>query len=215
MSVLASLRPVTLVGGAPFPRADLDAALALAPVVAAADGGADAALAHGLMPEAVFGDLDSLSDAGRAAIPADRLHRITEQEHTDFEKCLSRIDAPLVLAVGFAGARQDHFLAALNTLARRVGPPCILIAGADVITLAPRRITLDLAAGTRVSLVPMGPAWGCSTGLKWPIDGLDFAPDGRVGTSNEARGPVTLSDIHGPMLLILPRATLSTLAAVL
>jgi len=215
MSVLASHRPVTLIGGGAFSKDDIDDALALAPVVAAADGGADAALAQGLVPEAVFGDFDSISDHARAVIPAGRLHRITEQEHTDFEKCLSRIDAPLVLAVGFAGARQDHFLAALNTLARRVGPPCILIAGDDVITLAPPRIALDLAAGTRVSLVPMAPASGRSTGLKWSIDGLDFAPDGRVGTSNEATGPVKLSDIAGPMLLILPRATLSTLAAAL
>ena len=131
---LASRQPVTLIGGAPVPRADLDAALALAPVLAAADGGADAALANGLVPQAVWGDFDSISPQARAAIPTENLHRIAEQDSTDFEKCLSRIDAPLVLAIGFCGARQDHFLAALNTLARGIGPPCILIADQDIVT---------------------------------------------------------------------------------
>ncbi|WP_134678931.1 thiamine diphosphokinase [Paracoccus ravus] len=214
MTALVSPRAVTLIGGAPFSKTDLDAALALAPVIAAADSGADQALAYGLMPDAVFGDFDSISAEARSAIPPERLHPIAEQDSTDFEKCLSRIEAPLILAVGFCGARQDHFLAALNTLSRRVGPPCILLAGDDVITLCPPRIRLDLLAGTRVSLFPMGQACGRSIGLKWPIDRLEFAPDGRVGTSNMATGPIDLS-VEGPVLLILPRACLGLLAAAL
>ena len=211
MTRLASRQPVTLIGGAPVPRADLDAALALAPVLAAADGGADAALANGLVPQAVWGDFDSISPQARAAIPTENLHRIAEQDSTDFEKCLSRIDAPLVLAIGFCGARQDHFLAALNTLARGIGPPCILIADQDIVTLCPPRIALDLAPGTRLSLFPMGLASGRATGLRWSIEGLDFAPAGRVGTSNAATGPVSI-EMRGPMLLILPRAQLGLLA---
>ena len=211
MTRLASRQPVTLIGGAPLDPADLAQALALAPVVAAADGGADNALAHGLMPASVWGDFDGISDHARATIPAENLHEISEQDSTDFEKSMSRIDAPLVLAVGFSGARQDHFLATLNTLARQIGPPCILIAGQDVITLCPPRIALDLAPGTRLSLFPMGPASGQAQGLRWPIKGLDFTPGGRIGTSNAATGPVSLQ-MQGPMLLILPRAQLETLA---
>ncbi len=212
--ILHSRQPVTLVGGAPVERADLDAALALAPMVVAADGGADRALDLGQMPQAVWGDFDSISARARAQIPAERLHPIAEQDTTDFEKCLSRLRAPFVIAVGFSGARHDHFLSALGVLARRIGPPCLLIAGEDVITLAPPSIALDLAPGTRVSLFPMGPASGRSQGLKWPIDGLAFAPGGRSGTSNQAMGPVTL-DCQGPMLLILPRRELSALARAL
>lgn len=212
--ILSSRQPVTLIGGAPVSRADLEAALALAPVVTAADGGADAALGFGLMPQAVWGDFDSISDHARQTIPPQNLHAVAEQDSTDFEKCLSRIDAPLVIAIGFCGARQDHFLAALSTLARRIGPPCILIAGDDVIAAAPPELQLDLAPGTRVSLFPMGPVSGRSTGLAWPIDGIGFAPDARIGTSNAATGPVTLA-ITGPMLLLLPRANLPQLASAL
>ncbi|MBP8930160.1 MAG: thiamine diphosphokinase [Paracoccus sp.] len=214
MTRLASRQPVTLIGGAPLDSDDLSQALALAPVVAAADGGADTALANGLVPQAVWGDFDSISARARAGIPPENLHPVTEQDSTDFEKCLSRIDAPLVIAVGFAGARHDHFLAALSTLSRRIGPPCILIAAEDVITLCPPEIALDLRPGTRLSLFPMGPASGYAQGLKWPIDGLDFAPDARIGTSNAATGPVLLQT-EGPMLLILPRAHLETLARAL
>lgn len=209
-----SARPVTLIGGAPVSRADLQQALRLAPVVAAADSGADTALSHGLMPAAVWGDFDSISARARAEIPAENQHPIAEQDSTDFEKCLSRLGAPFIIALGFSGARHDHFLSALGVLARRIGPPCILIAGEDAITLAPPHLALDLAPGTRVSLFPMGPASGSSTGLKWPIDGLAFAPAGRSGTSNEATGPVRL-ECKGPMLLILPRAELPRLAAAL
>ena len=214
MTRLASRQPVTLIGGAPLDSDDLSQALALAPVVAAADGGADTALANGLVPQAVWGDFDSISARARAGIPPENLHPVTEQDSTDFEKCLSRIDAPLVIAVGFAGARHDHFLAALSTLSRRIGPPCILIAAEDVITLCPPEIALDLRPGTRLSLFPMGPASGYAQGLKWPINGLNFAPDARIGTSNAATGPVLLQT-EGPMLLILPRAHLVTLARAL
>lgn len=212
MSRLTGNVPVTLIGGAPLDRADLTDALVFAPTIAAADGGADTALECGVMPQAVWGDFDSISPRAKAEIPPANLHHIAEQDSTDFEKCLSRIDAPLVLAVGFSGARQDHFLAALSTLARRIGPPCILIAGDDLVTLCPPEIALELPEGTRLSLFPMGPAQGRSQGLKWPIQGLDFAPSGRIGTSNESTGPVRLN-IQGAMLLILPRDQLGTLAS--
>lgn len=214
MTRLASPTPVTLIGGGPLPPEDLHAALALAPTVAAADAGADRALAHGLVPEAVWGDFDSISAAARAAIPAERLHHIAEQDTTDFEKSLARITAPLVVAVGFSGARHDHFLSVMNVLARRIGPPTLVLAGEDVITLAPPRLVLPLDPGTRLSLFPMGLARGRSQGLRWPIEGIELASAGRIATSNEATGPVDLA-IEGPVLLILPRAALPGLARAL
>lgn len=198
---------VTLVGGGEVSARDWSEALALAPVLVAADSGADAALAAGHVPAAVIGDFDSISDAARAAIPRTRQHPIPEQDSTDFEKCLAGISARFVLAIGFAGPRLDHALAALTALARAPGPPALLLGAEDVAFLAPPHLSLPLPAGTRVSLWPMGEARGTSTGLRWPIDGLDFAPAGRVGTSNEATGPVTLT-LDGPMLVLLPRPML-------
>ena len=63
---------------------------------------------------------------------------------------------------------------------------------------------LDLPRGTRLSLFPMGPVQGDSEGLRWPLAGLDFAPDGMIGTSNEVSGPVRLRMQAPKMLVILP-----------
>lgn len=187
--------------------------LAMAPTLVAADGGANVALAAGRVPDCVIGDLDSLSAGARSLIPAARLHRIADQATTDFEKCLERIAAPLILAIGFTGARIDHEVAVWNVLARRRAHHCIVVGHEDVVLLAPPRLGLDLAPGTRVSLFPMSPVRAESDGLRWPVKGLDFAPDGVLGTSNEATGPVELRVLEGRLLLILPRACLRELLA--
>jgi thiamine pyrophosphokinase len=202
-SFLQSDRPVTLVGGGPVGAGDLDWALGIAPVLAAADGGAAVALAAGKTPRAVIGDLDSLSPSTRAALPAEALDHVAEQESTDFEKCLSRIDAPGFVGLGFLGGWIDHTLAVLACLARR-RPRCVLLGEAEVAFAAPPGLVLDLAPGTRVSLFPFHEVRGRSSGLRWPIDGLTLSPSGRIGTSNEALGPVTL-DAPG-LVVLLPRA---------
>ena len=66
----------------------------------------------------------------------------------------------------------------------------------DVMFVSPPEIDLPLDAGTRVSLYPMAPVQVRSTGLCWSTDGLSFAPDGQIGTSNQATGPVTLLPVR-------------------
>lgn len=214
MRPITTDRGITIIGGGQVSDADLALAMTIAPVLVAADGGADRALELGRQPDWVIGDLDSISDRGRAAVPPDRLLHVAEQDSTDFVKCLTRIDAPIVMAVGFAGLRLDHTLAALTALVAQDVPRVIMIASDDVIFVAPPRVTLPLMPGTRVSLYPMGPARGTSSGLEWPIDGIDFAPGARVGTSNRATGLVSLR-IQGKMLVILPRKSLGTVLTAL
>ena len=209
LPIVESRGGVTLVGGGPVAATALRRALKLAPCLVAADGGADHALAAGLMPQAVVGDFDSISAAARAAIPADRQHPMAEQDTTDFDKALRSVAAPFVLALGFSGARVDHGLAVFNTLARHPGRVCLVLGGPDVVFLSPPEITLRLRVGDRLSLFPIGPVTGRSTGLRWPIDGLDFAPDGRIGTSNIVSAPKVHLAFDAPkMLVILPRARL-------
>ena len=200
---------ITLVGQGRVERADLGEIVALAPTVVAADGGANVCVSDGFRPVAVIGDFDSITPETRDALSDSQMIEIAEQDSTDFEKCLSRIDAPFVLAVGFRG-RVDHELAVMSVMARRVGPPSILVGEEDVAFAAPSEIALRLVAGTRVSLFPMAPLTGRSIGLKWPIDGLVLDPMGQTGTSNEATGPVHLSFDAPGCLVIMPRAALPT-----
>lgn len=207
--IVQSTDGVTLVGGGPFSARDLGLALARAPVPVAADGGADRLLQLGVTPRAVIGDMDSISDAARGAIPADRQHRIAEQMTTDFDKALRGIEAPLVLALGFAGARLDHGLAAMATLMARAERRCILIGPKDLAFAAPARLQLDVVPGDPLSLFPLAAVTGRSTGLEWPIAGISFAPDGMIGTSNRVTARrVDLAFDQRGMLVILPRRRL-------
>ena len=200
---------VTLIGGGALRQDDVQAALALAPTLVAVDGGADVAVQAGLTPTAVVGDLDSISASVRDCLPAEIIHEIAEQNSTDFDKALRHLDVPLVLAVGFTGARLDHELAVFHTLVARPGHRCIVIGDSDIVFHAPPQLRIELSSGTRVSLFPFASVSGRSTGLRWPIDGLAFHPAERVGTSNEAIGGFVEIEVdaHG-MLVILPRSEL-------
>jgi thiamine pyrophosphokinase len=207
--IVQSTRGVTLAGGGPFPARDLALALKRAPVPVAADGGADRLLQLGVTPQAVIGDMDSISPAARQAIPAAHQHLVAEQVTTDFDKALRLIEAPLVLALGFAGARLDHGLAAFATLIARAERRCLLIGPKDFAFAAPPALALDLVPGDPFSLFPMAPVRGQSAGLEWPIAGIGFAPDGMIGTSNRVVARrVTLEFDRPGMLVILPRRRL-------
>ena len=194
---------ITLIGGGPVTAAQLTRARRFAPRIVAADSGADRALQLGVLPEAVIGDMDSIHASTRAQL-ADRTFAINEQDTTDFDKALRSIRAPFVLGLGFAGARVDHGLAVLNGLVRHPDRPCLILGPRDVTFLCPAELRLNLPPGTRFSLFPMGRVTGRSTGLRWPIDGLDFGPDAMIGTSNEVSGPVHLTMAAPRMLAILP-----------
>lgn len=207
--IVQSLRGITLVGGGPFGRRDLGLCLARAPIAVAADGGADRLLRLGVEPEAVIGDFDSISPLARTRIPLERQYFVPEQSSTDFDKALRGIMAPLVLALGFAGARLDHGLAAMHTLVSHPDRRCILIGPSDLAFAAPARLELSLIPGEPLSLFPMAPVTGRSEGLEWPIAGLRFSPAGQIGTSNRVVARRVMLEFDSPgMLVILPRRRL-------
>ncbi len=206
---------VTLLGGGVVNLSILRECLDLAPRLVAVDGGADAAFAHGLRPERVIGDLDSVSDQARARLSSDRIIETPDQNRTDFDKALERVAGGVVLGVGFMGGRLDHELACYNALVRSPAR-CVLVGEEDLCFHLPEQITLALPLGTRLSLFPMARVTGECTGLKYPVAGLEMAPWGRIGTSNEVAAPeVTLRFDRPGMLVILPRAHLATVIAAL
>lgn len=204
-SILSVFEPLTLLGGGASTENDLEMALSIAPVCVAADSGAHLALKMGVDLAAVIGDMDSISDAAKEQIPPSRFHPIGEQDSTDFDKALRSVAAPVVVAVGFCGGQIDHALAALHTITTHCHRRVVLLGEQDVVFLCPRSLSLQMAPATRVSLFPMGPVSGSSTGLNWPIDGIDFAPGERSGTSNRATGDISLHMDAPNMLCILPR----------
>ncbi|MDO6591701.1 thiamine diphosphokinase [Loktanella sp. D2R18] len=199
---------VCLVGGARVSAQVISSILPIVDQFVAVDSGADHLLAAGITPAVVVGDLDSISDHARATF-AGRLHPIAEQSTTDFEKALSRVEAPMVIALGFTGGRMDHVLAVLNVLARYQSRAIILLDDTDLCFVARAGETrIAPPVGTRMSLMPLAACRVTATGLRWSFSDQDMQPTGFISSSNEVAGPITVQT-DGPLLITMPAALLS------
>ena len=211
--------PVTVVGGGAVDGAMVEHARRIAPTLIAADGGADRLAALRLSPAAVIGDMDSIRDPARWRAGSAHFVHLSEQDSTDFEKCLYATEAPLYLAAGFTGGRVDHSLSALHVLLRYREKKVVLVGMSEAMALAPpdAAIRLKVAPGSKVSIYPLLPVKALhSRGLAWPLDGLDFAAGQRAGTSNTATQPMIELAFAGPgALVIVERAALGSLAGAL
>lgn len=213
-NVISSPRPLLIFCGGPVAVPDLSLGQRIADQAVAADGGARHAAEFSGQLLAVIGDMDSITPEDRARY-SDRLIEVTDQDSTDFDKVLARVDAPYCVVLGAGEGRFDHALAVCASLVGRPQCPAIVLGTETVTVLCPPRIDLDLPAETDLSLFPMGPVTCASKGLQWPTDGLALAPDGRIATSNRALGPVSLTPSGPKLLLILPRLALDPLIAAL
>ncbi|WP_458790020.1 thiamine diphosphokinase [Yoonia sp. MH D7] len=211
MSIVHSLGPIVLVGAAYIGPKELNIFQSLTKQFVGIDGGADHLLAVGIDPVAVIGDLDSLSDASRTRFAA-VLHHIAEQETVDFEKGLSRVNAPLIYALGFAGGRLDHTLAVLHVMGRNPERPVLLISADDASAIVPSRgLTLHLPIGTRVSIMPLADARVQGQGLRWPISDRPMHPMHFTSPSNAAADHEVQISCTGPVIVTVPRAQMQAL----
>ena len=204
------MRALLFANGDP-PSARLTAELAAgADLVIAADGGAEHALAHGLTPDAVVGDLDSVGEGTRAAVPADRFVREAADDRTDLEKTVAYAlahGATEIDIVAAGGKRADHALANLSVLVRFQGRAAIrIVDDLFAIEAVSGETTIDGPPGTVVSLVAIGPCRGVTTrGLRWELTDatLDFSAR---GVHNEiATSPASISVASGDLLLFRGR----------
>lgn len=98
----------------PFPLAVLDAS----PCVVCCDGGTDALVESGRVPNWIVGDGDSLSETNQVRFQ-DRIHRISEQETNDQTKAVTFLAAKGIrrmVLVGATGKREDHTLGNISLL---------------------------------------------------------------------------------------------------
>ncbi|WP_040789511.1 thiamine diphosphokinase [Neomegalonema perideroedes] len=202
---------LTLIGGGPASRPAYRAAKGLAPRVFAVDGGANHLKAWGERPEAILGDLDSLEDLDWWASQKDvYVLKTPDQETTDFEKALDRLEAEITLGLGFLGGRLDHALAALHALAARPERRILLLGEREVVFLAPPLWRARLKPGDRLSIWPIRPTTvSRSSGLRWPLDPLRLEAGLRIGVSNEVSAPEVSAEFDAPgALILLPRSRL-------
>lgn len=204
------MRALVLADGE-FPSAVLLRELALAAkVVVAADGAADKALAAGVEPHIVIGDLDSVSEATRARLGPSRLIEDDDRYRTDLEKAVAwafdhgyqRVDI-----AGFGGGRADHALANLSVLVVFRGKGELrLIDDWFEVSLVDREAWVEAEPGTVISLVAIGTCTGVTTeNLRWNLRGatLSFSP---LGVHNEVvASPARIQVASGDLLLFRGR----------
>jgi thiamine pyrophosphokinase len=159
--------------------------------IIAADGGTRHALAVGVVPNAVVGDQDSLSQEDRVRIEAAGARLIgfsARKDETDLELALyhaADVGATQIAILGAVGGRLDQTLANMLLLAlpELRGIDVRVVSGcqtAFLVSESTGRVMIDGELGDIVSLIPVGgDARGVTTeGLEWPLcgDTLRFGP---------------------------------------
>lgn len=210
---------VVVTGAAPLDE-DAVAEVPHDAIVLAADGALDHALAAGLTPAGLVGDLDSISPEGLAWAQ----HNATIAQHEP-DKDLTDTELALQVAVDFApsrlvllsggGDRLDHSFAAIGALGHRSLTSIPEIDGwwGDQrfhVLHGPGTLRLEIETGAIVSLLPThGEAGGVTiTGVRWPLDDDDLAAMVGHGVSNEVVDEHVEIRLHRGVLTIFVRPPL-------
>ena len=188
-------------------------------LLVAANGGTSILMALGLQPDAIVGDLDSLSAADRDRLtgsPFDKLFRYPrEKDKTDSQLAIefaASVDGIREIVVcGAFGDRFDHGLALTlyaSVLTRDTDLVITLTDGAQTVFGVKDEAQLRGRPGDIVSLIPLT---GTVTdvhieGFKYPLSGSDLSWGQTLGVSNELTGTTGQISVRGDgMLLVVHR----------
>lgn len=157
-----------------FPTHDIPlGVLGDAPYLFCCDGAAVQAVSHGLRPDAIVGDGDSLPDDFKQQYSG-IIHIVSEQEYNDMTKatrhCIRR-GARRIAYVGATGKREDHTMGNISLLAYyldslSVQPVMLTDYGFFVPASGSR--TFGSFARQQVSIFNVSSRSISSEGLRWP-----------------------------------------------
>ncbi|MGQ9495459.1 MAG: thiamine diphosphokinase [Thermoanaerobaculaceae bacterium] len=178
-----------------------------APLLLAADGGANHLAALGVRPHFVVGDFDSLEPSVRAWVGEARLVSRPDQDHTDLEKTLEfalEQGARSITVLAATGGRLDHALENLAILGRFADrAACEIWDREQRILPVSKEALFQVKKGATVSLMPLGKALRVWTqGLHWPLHGEPLDLLSRTGLSNRAVASEILVKVEGGVLLV-------------
>jgi len=144
--------------------------------VLAADGAADRALASGIRPDGVIGDLDSVSRSAKQQLANALWLHIPRQDNTDLEKALdylSKHACKHCTLCGFFGRSPDFSLGNFFALAPFVKKMGLTVRGPGwQLRPVTNTLTVPCTPGKYVSLLTHQHCRGVRTsGLKYPLNG--------------------------------------------
>ncbi|MDJ0792004.1 MAG: thiamine diphosphokinase [Acidimicrobiia bacterium] len=183
-------------------------------VVIAADSGYDHARRTGIDVDLLIGDLDSISAPGleharRAGVAI--LEYPIDKDHTDLELALAHaVDAGATridIHGGEAGSLGHLLGVALELTDRRWSDVDVRWhterGVASVVRPGPT-VVLDAAAGSIVSLIPVGDVTGVTTtGFRWCLEGESLEAGTSRGLRNEIVEPPSHIRVSGGALLVI------------
>lgn len=184
-------------------------------LIIGADGGAAQALAWGLVPGFVIGDMDSLPDRTRRALAGQGsqfLEHPRAKDETDLELALSfaaEQGAREIILFGALGGRLDHTLSNLLLLTLPIldGVSVRIIRGREEILLVRggEQAAVTGSPGDLVSLLPWGgDVHGVTTqGLAWPLVDETLKFGFSRGVSNEMAASQARIQVKAGHLLVV------------
>jgi len=163
--------PIGVLAGGDHPTEAMREWLTHAPIVLAADGGANRCHAAGIAPDWVIGDFDSVAPAA-LEFAKNRRH-VTDQSTTDCDKLLQlagELGLTRIALMCSEGDRPDHTLATFHSALRApIQTRFILRSGwAETLTAGPWRANIPV--GARFSILPLTASRVSATGLEWSFD---------------------------------------------
>ena len=183
--------------------------------VICADGGTRHALALGIRPDLIIGDLDSVDEGDVQKFRSEGVNveaHPRDKNETDLELAINRaieMKPESLVIVAALGGRLDQTLANITLL---VDPRLSrfhvrLDDGVEEILLCRDTIEVHGRDGDLVSLIPwQGAVSGIQTeGLKWPLRHETLYPDKTRGISNELVGGSATVSMEPGLLLIVHR----------
>jgi len=186
-----------------------------ADLLIAADGGTRHALALGLTPSVIIGDLDSLTaDDRRWTVEhgARLVEFPRDKNETDLELAINyAVDQGCteIVIVAALGGRLDQTLGNLSLLtdSRLAALDIRLDDGMEEVFFVRERCQVTGKPGDIVSLLPWGgDVTGVRTeGLRWPLNSETLYPHKTRGISNEMLGEIAQIEIGSGLLLVVHR----------
>jgi thiamine pyrophosphokinase len=165
--------------------------LKIASRVICCDGSAESVVKAGFEPDAIVGDMDSLSKELKKRF-AGRIFKDSNQDTNDLTKaltwCIKRNYTDIVI-IGATGKREDHTIGNISLLTEYINDVNIIMV-TDTGVFRPLRESAEISSfpGQQVSIFAIDPATELtSSGLRYPLQKTKVK-NWWVATLNEATG---------------------------
>jgi thiamine pyrophosphokinase len=155
------------------------------------DGSTEKLVLAGYTPDAIVGDMDSLSEE-LANTFADRIFRDENQDTNDLTKAVEwchEMNYNDIVIIGATGKREDHTIGNISLLAEYAKTINVkMVTDTGIFMPFLKSCTVESFPGQQISLFSIDPETEItSTGIKFPLKGIKIS-NWWVATLNEALG---------------------------